>query len=166
MKILNIPSKSRRNYYVDLAALLPFIMLLFTGIVLLMYHSGKPIGENTLGHDGSFWLNIHIVCAVISLVMIGVHLSLHLSWFKKLFTGQLKNKYKIRNLVLVVLFLLTTITAVVPMFISEESNAAAVMLGLHNKIGLLLIIFFVIHLLTYFRWLVGTTKKVFGKYSM
>ena len=156
-------TKSKRNYYVDIATLLPFLLLLFTGIIMLIYHTGKPYSETTLGLDGDSWLNIHIVFAVISLVMISIHLYLHLNWFKKLFTGQLKNKYWLRNLMLVVVFSLTFLTSLIPWLFLEESNTATMMLGIHNKLGLLLIVFFVIHLLGYFKWLINMTKKVMGR---
>lgn len=161
MKAQNNMSKSKTNYYIDIATLLPFLMLLFTGIIMLIYHTGKPYLETTLGKDGDFWLDTHIVFAVISFVMISIHLSLHLNWFKKLFTGKLKNKYWIKNLILVIVFSLTFLTSVIPWLIIDETNAATMMLGIHNKLGLLLIVFLVIHLFSYFKWLVNMTKKVF-----
>ena len=174
MKAQNNMSKSNRttdrrsnspkaNYYVDIATLLPFLLLLFTGIIMLNYHTGKPYLETTLGKDGDFWLNTHIVFAVISFIMITIHLSLHLKWFKKLFTGKLKNKYWIKNLILVIVFSLTFLTSSIPWLILDESNTSTMMLGIHNKLGLLTIIFFVIHLLSYFKWLVNMTKKAFSK---
>lgn len=152
-------TKSKRNYYIDIATLLPFLLLLFTGIIMLIYHTGKPYCETTLGKDGDFWLDTHIVFAVISFIMIIIHLSLHLNWFQKLFTGKLKNKYWIKNLILVIVFSLTFLTSAIPWLFLDESNTATLMLGIHNKLGLLLIIFFVIHLLSYYKWLLNMTKK-------
>jgi len=160
MKSQNSISKSRRNYYVDIASLLPFLLLLITGIIMLQYHAGKPVLENTLGQNAEFWLPVHVILAIITVILISIHLFLHLSWFEKLFSGKLNNKFWIRNLTLVILFLLTTITSFVPLLILGESNATGLLLGLHNKIGLLLIVFFVIHLYSYFGWLVNMTKKV------
>lgn len=143
-----------------MATLLPFLFLIITGIIMLAYHTGKPYSEVILNKDGNFWLSTHKVFAVSSFTLITVHLSLHISWFRKLFSGKLKNKYRIRNLVLVILFLLTTLTSVFPWLILNESETANAILGVHNKIGLLLIVFFVIHLIGYFRWLLGMTKKI------
>lgn len=156
------PSKATRNYYVDIVSLLPFVFMLFTGIVMLAYHAGKPIEELTFNKDGGFWLNAHIVSALVSMVATGVHLYQHFGWFKKLFSGKQKNKYWVRNLILVLSFLAVTLTSVLPWLVLEESKTASVMLGLHNKLGLLLIVFFVVHLLSYFKWLVNMTKRVFG----
>lgn len=156
-------TKSKRNYYIDIVALLPFLLLLFTGVIMLIYHTGKPYCETTMGKDGYFWLDTHIVFAVISFIMIIIHLSLHLNWFKKLFTGKLKNKYWIKNLILVIVFSLTFLTSAIPWLFLDESNTATLMLGIHNKLGLLLTIFFVIHLLSYYKWLLNMTKNAFNK---
>lgn len=153
-------SKSRINYYVDIAIFLPFLFLITTGLFMLAYHSGKPYPETILGRDGYFWIAVHQVLAAISFILVGVHLYLHFGWIKKLFSGKLKNKYRIRNLILFILFIATTLTSVLPWLLLGESDIAKLLLGLHNKIGLLLIAFFIIHLLTYFRWLAGMTKKV------
>ncbi|NPD47682.1 MULTISPECIES: DUF4405 domain-containing protein [unclassified Lentimicrobium] len=163
MKTKNNSSKAKRNYYIDIAMLLPFLMLLFTGIIMLIYHTGKPYPETSLGLDGESWLKIHVVSAIISFVLVGIHLSLHLTWFKKLFSGQLKNKYWVRNLILVIVFLFTLLTSFIPLLFLGESDAAKMMLGIHNKLGLLLIVFFFIHLLSYFKWLVNMTKKAMIK---
>lgn len=157
----NTISKSTRNYYVDIAMILPFIMLIATGIIMLIYHTGLPYKETTLGLNGYFWTDIHKVFAAISLILISIHLYLHIDWFKKLFTGKLKNKFKKRNLTLVIVFLLTAITSIIPWLILGDTEGAKLFLGIHNKLGLLLIVFFAIHLLGYFKWLTNMTKKVF-----
>lgn len=166
MEVQNKHSTSKRNYYIDIANLLPFLFLLFTGIIMLTYHAGKPSSETILSKDAHFWSNTHVVFAIISFVMVTIHLSLHLNWFKMLFSGKIKSKYWIRNLTLVILFLAATLTSVVPWLFLGESNTASALLGIHNKLGLLLIVFFVIHLISYFRWLIGMTKKVFGNSSV
>ncbi|WP_372755867.1 DUF4405 domain-containing protein [Labilibaculum sp.] len=162
MKEKNSTSKPIRNYYVDIAAFLPFLMLLITGMILLPYHAGKVYSETILGQDRSFWLETHIVFAFTSLVLIVIHFSLHLSWFKNLFSGEKKNKYWVRNLILLLLFLATTLTSIIPFFLASESKSVSVLLGIHNKFGLLLIVFIAIHLFAYFKWLEKMTKKVLG----
>jgi len=159
-------SKSRRNYYVDIAIFLPFLLLLLSGIIMLGYHTGSPYSETIFNKDGYFWLNTHIILAIIASGTITIHLSFHVKWFKKLFSGQPKNKYWIRNLALFFLFSSTIITSVIPWLCLDESKTTSILLGVHNKIGLLLIVFFIIHLLSYFRWLTNMTKIVFGNKTM
>lgn len=165
MEKKNKLSKSKRNYYIDVAALLPFIMLIITGLIMLAYHTEKPYTELILSKDGGFWLNTHIVFAVITFVIIIIHLSLHINWLSKLVSGKLKNKYWVGNLILLILFLLTTIASALPWLFLDESTISTFLLGVHNKLGLLLIAFFLIHLFRYFNWLVTMTKKVFMNIS-
>lgn len=153
-------SKTTKNYYIDITAFLPFLLLLITGIIMLVYHTGKPYSETILNLNRAIWLNIHISFAVISFVLITIHLSFHLNWFKKLFSGKRKNKHWIKNLTLLILFFLATITAVFPWLILDENETSNLLLGLHNKIGLLIIIFFIIHLFSYYKWLISMTRKL------
>lgn len=158
MKTKDSVPKSRKNYYVDITAFVPFLMLLFTGIIMLMYHTGIPKSETILSRNGEYWLNTHIVFAVISFLMIVVHLSLHLNWFQRLFTAK-RNEYWLRNLILVILFLATSLTSFIPLIL-DELKSANIVLGIHNKLGLLLVMFFLIHLLSYYKWLISMTKKI------
>jgi len=163
MNSSNKNSKAKRNYFVDIAALVPMLILIFTGIIMLAYHAGQPYSEKILGLDGHIWLALHVWSAVLSFLIILLHLFLHATWFKKLFTGQLKNKHWIKNLLLVVLFLLASITAFLPWLFLGESGTASKMLGIHNKIGLLMIIFIIIHLFNYTGWMLKMTKRIFVK---
>lgn len=156
-------SKARKNYYVELVAMLPFIAMLFTGIIMLMYHAGKPYSETVINQNRDFWLQAHIISAVISFLITTIHLFQHINWFEKLFTGKLNNKYWFRNLILLISFTLTALTSVFPWLILGETETSEMLLGIHNKFGLLLIVFFVIHLLSYSKVLINMTKKVFIK---
>lgn len=158
MKKIRKSSKVKRNYYVDIASLFPFIILLFSGIIMLSYHGGKPYSESVFALNGNSWLNIHIVSAIVSFITITIHLILHKEWFKKLFSKDKKNKYWIRNFLLFIVFLATVLTSIIPPFFIDNSELSTLILGLHNKFGLLLILFFIIHLLTYFKWIINMTS--------
>ncbi|WP_075602842.1 DUF4405 domain-containing protein [Saccharicrinis aurantiacus] len=163
MKEPNKLQKAKRNYYVDMASLLPFLLMIFTGIILLGYHAGKSTSQLTLSMSSNFWLNAHIVTSIITIGLVCVHLYQHISWFKKLFIKGGKSKKWIRNLILLILFIATTLTSLIPWLVMEDTSSSKLVLGLHNKFGLLLIIFFVIHVLSYSKWIVALTKNVFGK---
>lgn len=161
MKGQNKFSKSEKNYYVDIVSLLLFLILLFSGIIMLGYHAGKSATQSTLNFSYDFWMQTHIIFAVISFVAICIHLSLHINWFKKLFSGKTNNKHWVSNLILIFLFLITTLTSILPWLNIVNSDYKSLLLGIHNKFGLLLLIFFVVHLFSYFNWLVNTTRKIF-----
>ena len=152
--------KAIRNYYVDIVLLLPFILSLVTGLVLLIYHTGKPFEEETLNIVGDSWLIIHKVLSIVTFSMVVIHLFLHFNWLKKLFALKLKNKHKGINIALFILFLLTVLTSALSWLIVNDIETATLLRGIHNKLGLLLIVFLVIHLKNYFNWLIVMTKRV------
>lgn len=163
MKKTNNQSKSTRNYYVDVIAFLPFLLLLITGIIMLGYHGGKPYDSETLGFDGNVWIFIHKTLTVIAFPIVMLHLILHFDWIKKLFTLKLKNKHRGTNVVLFLIFLICSLTALVSWLVLGDSETGNLLRGLHNKFGLLLIVFFVIHLISYTQWIVGMTKRILKK---
>lgn len=152
-------SKADRNYIVDMLALLPTLLVIFSGIVLLKYHSGSADAEKALNFTGYFWRDAHAFIGLIMVGIIGLHLAQHLNWFKTLFIKSERRRRWKRNLTLVVLFTLTVVTGLVQWLFMGDSDSAKLMLGVHNKFGLLMIIFVIIHLITYTDWLVGMTKK-------
>lgn len=149
-----------RNYYVDIISLLPFLLLLFTGVILLIYHKGKPYQAETLSISGYSWLIVHKIVSVASFFMVAIHLTLHLNWLKKLFTRKLKNKHKGKNITLFILFFLTVLPSALSWLIINDTELAKGLRGIHNKLGILLIILFVIHFINYFNWIITMTKRI------
>lgn len=162
MKQDKITTKSTRKYYVDIIAFLPFLLLIVTGVIMIKYHSGAPYESATFGLLGNNWIFIHKLLSVIAAPLVIIHLTLHISWIKKLFTFKLKNKHKGINITLFILFLLCSATSFLPWFIMGDSEVGNMLRGIHNKFGLLLIIFFIIHVSVYLKWIVSMTKKVFN----
>ncbi len=150
-----------RNYYIDIIALLPFLALLFTGAILLAYHVGKTPELETFGFDGHMWLLLHKLATVISVPLILLHLILHLNWLKKLITFKLKNKNKGKNITLFVLFMLCVVTSFLSWVIFKDSETGDGLRGIHNKFGILLIVLFTFHIISYTRWLINMTRKIF-----
>lgn len=155
--------KSSRNYVYDIFSFFPFVFLLFTGIVVLRYHGGYPYVLETFGIDGYQWLWIHRITALAIIPIILVHLLLHLHWLKMLLKLSLKGKNSGMNLTLFIIFLLSAITALLAWFVFGVSPVAEILREVHNKLGLLLIFFFVIHLSNYFKWFLHMTRKILGK---
>lgn len=156
-------SKATLNYYVDIIAFLPFLLLLLTGIVMLAYHGGKPYDAKTIGVDGYTWIQIHRIFTIIATPLVIFHLIMHLDWLKKLFTFKLKNKRRGVNITLFIFFLLSALTSLFSWLIFGSSNIGNALRGVHNKFGILLIIFFIIHLIVYFKWIIKMTQRVLNK---
>jgi Domain of unknown function (DUF4405) len=154
-------SKSTLNCYVDIISFLPFLISLFTGVILLKYHSGEAYLTEIFSLNGYAWMLIHKVSSVITISIITIHLFLHLNWLKKLFLGKLNSKNKTPNIILLVLFLLTVITAFFSWLIFDDTEIANTLRGIHNKLGIVLIVFFVIHIKHYFTWVIKKTQRIF-----
>ena len=159
----NKNTKAIRNYWVDMISFLPFLFLLTTGVIMLMYHTGKPYSVETIGLNGETWMIIHKTLTVIALPLIIVHLFFHIEWLKKLFRLTLKSKYKGINVTLFVLFVLCVLTSLLSWLVFNDSNIGKAMRGIHNKFGILLIVFFVIHISNYFKWIVNMTRRIMKK---
>ncbi|WP_066631593.1 DUF4405 domain-containing protein [Labilibacter marinus] len=160
MKDGNINSKAKRNYYVDVIAFIPFLLLLISGIVMLKYHAGAPYESTAMGLSGYVWTNVHKALTIIALPLVVLHLVLHANWLKKLFTFKLKNKNKGINISLFIFFVLCVVTSLLGWLVFPDSDIAGLLLGLHNKLGIVLVVLFVVHVLIYTKWLVKMTKKV------
>jgi hypothetical protein len=158
-------SKATRNYILNIVTLVPFFMLLISGIVILRYHGGEPYETMSLGMNGHTWLRAHRILALVVIPLIVIHLWFHGYWIKKLFSFKNKNKGKNNdmNLILFVVFVLTVLTALISWFLFSGKPAAELLREVHNKLGFALIFFFIVHLVNYFRWLLKMTKKTFGK---
>lgn len=156
-------TKSRRNYLYNTFSFFPFVFLLFTGIVVLRYHGGYAYVLETFGIDGYQWLWIHRISALAIIPIILVHLILHLHWLKMLVKLRFYGKNSGMNLTLLVVFLLSAITALLAWFVFKDSPVAEILREVHNKLGLLLIFFFILHLSNYFKWFITMTGKVLGK---
>ena len=159
MKTKHRITKARLNFYIDIVSLLPFFLLLITGLILLMYHSGRPYTETILQFEQSNWLNFHKILSIVSSTLIIIHLVAHTKWLKQLFTAKLKGKKNISNLLLLITFVLTALLAFIPWFFIKNANVSAELLGIHNKVGLLLLLFFIIHLSNYYKWIIKMIKK-------
>ena len=67
------------------------------------------------------------------------------------------------NLTLFILFFLCALTALLAWLVFNDSKLGEVLRELHTKLGLLLIIFFAIHLSNYFKWMLNMTQKAWRK---
>lgn len=158
-----IRSKASRNYIFNLITFFPFVFLLFTGIIVLRYHSGFDYEFNTIGLNGHQWLKVHQVTALIVIPLIVTHLLMHMHWLKQLLTFKMKGKNSGMNLTLLIIFLMCALTALLAWFVFDGTKLAEALREVHTKLGLLLIIFFLIHLSNYFKWIKNMTLKKFGK---
>lgn len=156
----NIESKVIRNFYVNIIAFSPFVLLLITGIIMLIYHTGKTNSVEIFGFNGDTWLFIHKTLTIIAVPIVIIHLILHIGWFKKLFTSRFRNKHKGTNVALFIFFLLCTLTSLLSWFVLNDSTIDKGLRDIHNKFGIVLITIFVIHIINNFKWVINIIRKI------
>lgn len=155
-------SKASRNYIYNIFSFFPFVFLLFTGIVVLRYHGGYAYILETFGIDGYQWLWIHRITSLVIIPIIIIHLFMHSHWLKTLLKLRFKGNNSGMNFTLFLIFLMTALTALLAWFVFAGQPLAEILREVHNKLGLLLIFFFALHLSAYFKWFVNMTRKKFG----
>ena len=118
----------------------------------------------TLSFNGYQWLKVHQIIALVVIPLILVHLWIHGHWVKNLVRLKKGNgKNYDMNLTLFIVFVLTALTALLSWVVFDGKPVADLLREVHNKLGLALLFFFVVHLINYFKWLVTMTKKAINK---
>lgn len=167
-KSMNKPSPvsdtTRANFYINLAALVPFMATIATGMVLqLQYHMHHlPDTALMLGLDRYGWLTLHKVSAVISLACTLHHCAHHRSFIvtvtkKRLFRKKISSAVVSYYLLLV--FVPTALTAIVS-WIFLGGHARFILVEVHDKLALLLIVIFAVHMVSRAGWMVRTYRAL------
>lgn len=152
-------SISKIRFYVYAIALLPMVILLGTGVIMLKYHTGAPAESLFWGQNGHFWHTFHQVIAIITTLLILLHLFVKTKWVNNLLKFKVKGRFKLSNTILFVVFSLCMLTAYGSWLIFDDPDISAILVGIHNKIGLLLIIMFGIHIWNYRKQIINQFKK-------
>lgn len=109
--------KTDVNFVVDFSALIGFLMLVSTGLLMYLVlppRSGRSMVWGLTRHE---WGDIHFWVSVIFLALIVVHTLLHWSWIKCMVKTRLLEKMGTTGKVLLVLFIiLLLIMTVAPLF--------------------------------------------------
>ncbi|HRY97734.1 MAG TPA: DUF4405 domain-containing protein [Bacteroidales bacterium] len=145
---------------VDLIALVPFLFLLITGVIMLIYHSGTPREETTLFLNGEQWLWLHHLFTLIALPLVLLHLYLHWKVLLRNFMPGRKASNKPLNISLFLLLLSTASTGILSWLILSNTGAANLARQVHNKFGMALIVFYAIHLALHYSWLIRMSRSL------
>lgn len=147
-------------YLADLILFVQFVLVGGSGLIMYFNHRAA----------GPLLRLIHDKIGILMLVFFVAHIVLNWRWVvgttKKLCEkgAEVKGKKKliyVVDLALFVQFLLVGGTGLIMYFFH---HAGGPILGLiHDKIGILMLVFFVTHMVLNWRWVVGTTKKLCEK---
>jgi succinate dehydrogenase/fumarate reductase cytochrome b subunit len=143
-------------YIVDLALFVQFLLVGGSGLIMYFYH-----------HAGSPLLRlIHDKIGILMLVFFVVHIVLNWKWIVSATKNFSKKGKKIKenyvmDLALFVQFLLVGVSGLI-MYFYRHAGGSLLRL-IHDKIGILMLVFFVVHIILNWEWIVGTTKKLCKK---
>lgn len=151
--------KTKLNYFIDLLFFVQFILVGYSGLVMFFNHSAA----------GPILRLIHDKIGILMLVFFVVHVALHWKWIvltkKNLFSNKRDiidgRKTKINyfvDLVFFIQFALVGYSGLVMYF--NHHGAGSILTFIHEKIGILMLAFFVIHIMLHWRWIVFTTKNL------
>lgn len=159
-----IQSRGKTRFYIYTIAFLPYILLLSSGVIMLYYHTGAPKEALIIAQDGYFWLAFHKTVSMVCTPFILLHLFVKTNWVKTFFLFKLKGKFKTSNIVLFLAYFICLFTAIGSWLIFSDDEIASSLRGVHNKIGILLIVVFCIHIWNY-RWVIINHLKRFGRHN-
>lgn len=155
-----IQSKSKTRFYIYTIAFLPIMLLLTSGVIMLYYHTGAPKENLIMMQDGYFWLAFHKTVSMVCTPLILLHLFVKTNWVNNFFRFKLKGKFKTSNIVLFLTYFICLLTAIGSWWVFTDNGIANSLRGVHNKIGILLIIVFCIHIWNYRRVIINQLKKL------
>ncbi len=124
---------------------------------------GIDTAKRVLALDYHDWSALHKYTIIsFSLFMI-FHITVHWKWYKAILSKKLLGKNK-QMTILTALFLLVSLTGLIPWFIDLAGSTAEMQLlliELHDKLALLFIIFIVLHLTKRTGWYTLALKKLY-----
>lgn len=152
-------SKANKRFLVELFAFLPFLTMIISGLIMLVYHINENDSVLIFGFTKSSWLLFHKIVSCITLSMVIWHLIQHAYWIRDLLTLKLKSKFKRVNTALFIVFTLAVLTALFSWLVFPETAISDGLKGIHSKLGFATIILFSFHIKNYFSWLRKMTLK-------
>lgn len=154
--------KTKLNYFIDLAFFVQFFLVGYSGLVMYFdRHAAGPILRL-----------IHDKVGILMLLFFVVHVALHWRWialttknfFRKESQMKEMRKTKLNYLVDLALFVQFALVGYSGLIMFFNHHAAGQILRLiHDKVGILMLFFFVVHIAFHWRWIVFTTKNLFSR---
>lgn len=154
--------KINLNYLVDIAFFVQFALVGYSGLIMYFNrHAAGPILRL-----------IHDKIGILMLLFFVVHIALHWRWiilttenfFRKEKQTKKMGKVKLNYLVDLALFIQFALVGYSGLIMYFNHHAAGQILRLiHDKVGILMLFFFVAHIALHWRWIVFTTKNMLGR---
>ena len=144
------------------------IAIAFSGFtIMFQYHMGHSGDINTTdkfwGLNYFNWSGIHKFFGVVMSLLMAYHILLHWKWFKNVLLKKLFKK-NIQVLILSVIFIVTCLSGFIPWLLLPENGndfTRRFLIEIHDKTGLILIVYLVLHVSKRFKWFKSTYAKLY-----
>ena len=149
-----------------------FLLLSIIGILIqLNYHLAKiPDDSMVLGFDRANWNELHSYCSVLFVIGILYHIYLNFPSVKLLFKrnrNSLSFKFKISGILTIVAFISALTGLISYIFCSlGNNNLRFEFMEIHDKLGILISVLFLLHFIQHFRRLAKSIRNFFPKTSL
>lgn len=115
--------KENLNFVIDAVALVIFILLVSTGLLMsYVLPPGSGHFSELWGMDRHEWGQLHFWIAIVLIIVIAIHLFLHWKWIFHIVKGRQREKVGIRVALLVAGLIILGIVAVLPFFGKVEQT--------------------------------------------
>ncbi len=145
-----INHRERLNIYIDIMAILPFALMIFTGIILQINYHMKAYDPVTtvMGLNKSEWLLYHKIFSAVGFSLAAIHLTLHYKWLlgvfrKKLFISG--SKPIKRTFRLLISFTIVSLTGLIPWLMGMTGETRHLVIEIHDKAAIFMSIMFIYH---------------------
>lgn len=179
--------RTMNNFLINILLIISGLLIIFSGLALQIgFHMGGP-GEHRDGIRGiqsesmqyeqlreidsskivcglnySDWATTHKSVIVLFSLLIIYHIYIHWKWYKGVITKRLISKNK-QVIILTVLFLLAAVTGFIPWLLDSLGSTSIFrmfFIEIHDKITLVLIVFFILHFIKRAKWIRTTYVKL------
>lgn len=155
------------SFIINSGLLLFVILTVFSGLLIqFQYHIGNHgniASDNyVLGLSYHSWSDIHKFSIIVLSVLSIFHLQQHWKWYKTVIAKRLLSKNK-QVITLTIIFMLVAITGFIPWIIDLSEGSSMVrkaFIEIHDKIAIILSVFFVLHIIKRLKWFLTTLKKI------
>ncbi|MPM40337.1 hypothetical protein SDC9_86977 [bioreactor metagenome] len=155
-----------KRLVINLGLLILAIFTIFSGLLIqIEYHmdnqSHELIDKSVFGLAYSDWSTFHKFSIIILSILVGFHINLHWKWYKTVIAKRLLNK-NIQVITLTIIFFLVAITGFVPWIIDFTDGNEIIrkaFIEFHDKIAIILSIYFILHIIKRLKWFLTTIEK-------
>jgi hypothetical protein len=162
----NLSKSVKTNFFINLLNFIPFLIVIITGLILQVgYHMHHlPDGYVVSCLNKSGWSILHKISASISLAGLITHFMLHWNFISVISDKILRKKSIATATLSYWLFIISVPTCLIAMtswiFLNHGDIARHILVEIHDKLALLLIILFIMHIISRAGWIIKTYRKL------